>query len=83
MLLLCSQLSQLQRVLLDPVLAVLLPALLINKGPFAVGNHRPLAVAAAVALAVDDDVEPGRVLLVLGHLGEVQRLQLREHADHR
>jgi hypothetical protein len=33
-------------------------------------------------VVVDDDVEPGGVLLVVGDLGKVERLQLRKHANH-
>ena len=33
-------------------------------------------------VVVDDDVKPGRVLLVFRDLGEVERPQLRKHADH-
>jgi hypothetical protein len=33
-------------------------------------------------VVVDDDVKPGRVLLVFRDLGKVERPQLRKHADH-
>ncbi len=33
-------------------------------------------------VVVDDDVEPGGVFLVVGDLGEVERLQLGKHANH-
>ena len=43
--------------------------------------HRLHGVLLDVVV-VDDDVEPGGVLLVVGDLGKVERLQLRKHANH-
>ena len=42
---------------------------------------RAAAILLAEAILADDDVQPRRVLLVLRHFGEVEALEVGEHAD--
>ena len=43
---------------------------------------RAAAILLAEAILADDDVQPRRVLLVLRHFGEVEALEVGEHADY-
>ena len=67
-----------------PVLAVMM-MLPPRPGPTLEAGDPALPPPAASVVSalglVDDDLQPGLVLLVLGHLGEVEALEAGEHGD--